>query len=63
MTGTKHIYKNTSIYFKFQFFYQYFNENENTLSKDTVSLYHKFKNEIENIAYIFTLNNKNKLDD
>jgi len=58
-------------------FDKYFNEKKDTLSNEVIKHYYEFtqiaqsesrlrleiKNEIENIAYIFTLNNKNKLDD
>jgi hypothetical protein len=58
-------------------FDKYFNEKKDTLSNEVIKHYYEFtqiaqsesrlrleiKNEIENIAYIFTLNNKNTLDD
>jgi hypothetical protein len=58
-------------------FDKYFNEKKDTLSKDIIKNYHEFKQlakleselriqikkKIENIAYIFTLNNENELDD
>ena len=58
-------------------FDKYFNEKKDTLSNEVIKNYYEFKqiaqsesklriqikNEIENIAYIFTINNKNELDD
>jgi len=63
--------------YSLKIFGKYFNEKKDTLSEDTVSQYHEFKHlakleselriqikkKIENIAYIFTLNNENELDD
>jgi len=62
--------------YSLKIFGKYFNEKKDTLSEDTVSQYHQFKQlakleselriqikkKIENIAYIFTLNNENELD-
>lgn len=63
--------------YSLKIFGKYFNEKKDTLSEDTVSQYHEFKQlakleselriqikkKIENIAYIFTINNENELDD
>ena len=63
--------------YSLKIFGKYFNEKKDTLSDDVVSQYHEFKQlaqfeselriqikkKIENIAYIFTLNNENELDD